>query len=120
MTRTRFLALIGLTVLASVAAAGESPSPPPAAGTSYFVCIESPAPYGKLYYASRVFEDRSRRGQSSIEDAFRQFLVQKYGYPAKQGRVQCPGGPSATAAEQVKLDRVSQMAVVETDWSPAG
>ena len=120
MTRTRSLALIGLTLFSRIAAAGEPPAPPSAANTSFFVCIATPTPYRKLFYASRVFEDRSHLGQSSIEDAFRRFLVQKYNYPEKEGRIQCPGGPTANAAEQVKMDRVSQMAVVETNWSPAG
>lgn len=117
MARIRWLAIIWPTLLSMPAAAGELPSTPSVANTSYFVCIATPAPYGKLYYASRVFEDRSRLGQSLLQDAFRKYLVQKYSYPEKQGRVQCPAGPTANAVEQVKWDRVSQMAVVETDWS---
>lgn len=119
MPRIESLALIGLTLLSMFAAAGAEPSPPPVASTSYFVCIASPVPYGKLFYASRVFEDRSHMGQALIQDSFRRYLMQKYGYPEKQGRVQCPTGPTSNAVEQVKLDRVSQMAVVETDWSPS-
>ena len=119
MARKQSLALIGLTLLSTYAAAEESSSPASAARTSYFVCIASPTPYGKLFYASRVFEDRSHMGQSLIQDSFRQHLIQKYGYPEKQGRIQCPAGPTANAVEQIKMDRVSQMAVVETDWSPA-
>jgi hypothetical protein len=119
MTRIRWLGIVWPTLLSMSVAAEELPSTPSVANASYFVCIATPAPYGKLYYASRVFEDRSRMGQSQIQDAFRRYLVQKYSYPEKQGRVQCPAGRTTNAVEQVKLDRVSQMAVVETDWSPS-
>jgi hypothetical protein len=119
MARIRFPALIGLTLLPALAAAVESTAAPSPARASYFVCIASPTPYGKLFYASRVFEDRSHMGQPLIQDSFRKHLIQKYGYPEKQGRIQCPAGPTANAVEQIKMDRVSQMAVVETDWIPA-
>jgi len=118
MARIQSLALLGLALLPRLAAAEESPAPPSPAHTSYFICIASPAPGGKLFYASRVFEDKSHMGQSMIQDSFRKYLIKKYGYPATQGRVQCPAGSTANAVEQVKVDRVSQMAVVETNWSP--
>jgi hypothetical protein len=118
MARIMSLALIGLTLHSMSAAAGESPAPPSPARTSYFVCIASPTPNSKLFYASRVFEDKSRMGQSLIQDSFRKYLIRKYGYSETHGQVQCPSGSTANAMEQVKMDRVSQMAVVETDWSP--
>ena len=118
MARIMSAAMLGLTLLATLAAAGESPAPPSAAPASYFVCIASPTPYRKLFYASRVFEDKSHMGQSRIQDSFRKYLADKYGYPDNQGQVHCPAGPTANAVEQIKMDRVSQMAVVETDWSP--
>jgi hypothetical protein len=120
MARIQSLACIGLTLLSRYAVAEESPAPTPAARASYYVCIASPTPYGKLFYASRVFEDKRHLGQSLIQDSFRKYLVEKYGYPDKQGQVQCPAGPTANTMEQLKSDRVSQMAVVETDWSPTG
>jgi hypothetical protein len=117
MARIVFVALMGVTLLSVHAAAGESPDPPSAARTSYFVCIASPIPNGKLFYASRVFEDKSHIGQARIQDTFRKYLIKQYGYPEAHGQVQCPAGPTANAMEQVKMDRISQMGVVETDWS---
>lgn len=118
MARIVSLPLIGLALLSMYATAGESPAPPSSERASYFVCIASPTPNGKLFYASRVFEDKSRMGQSLIQDSFRKYLVKKYGYAETHGQVQCLAGSTANAMEQVKMDRVSQMAVVETGWSP--
>jgi hypothetical protein len=118
MARIMSLPLIGLTLLSTYAAAEELPAPPSSARASYFVCIASPTPNGKLFYASRVFEDKSRMGKSMLQDSFRRYLTRKYGYPETHGQVQCSAGSTANAMEQVKMDRVSQMAAVETDWSP--
>ena len=117
MIRLMSGALIGLTLLSMCAAAEESPSPPTATHT-YFVCIASPTPNGKLFYASRVFEDKSHLGQSLIQDSFRKYLIEKYGYPETRGRIECPAGSTANGMEDVKKNRVRQMAAIETDWSP--
>jgi len=118
MNRLASVALTGLPLFATCAVAAETPLAPSNMHSQFFVCIASPVPNGKLFYASRVFEDPSNAGQSQIEDAFRRYLTEKYDYPKKLGRIECPGGSTAKAMEEVKKDRIRQMAAVETDWSP--
>ena len=122
MVRNTSVAWLGLVALAASASAQQStpaPTPPAAKALTYFVCFASPTPSRRVSYVSGVFEDKSHVGKTAIQAAFRKYLVDKYDYGGEDNQVQCPGGLTAREMEDIKHDRVHQMAVVETNWRPA-